>query len=240
MLCRAEHGFDKGVVITHTWPRVGRLMPSQCGIASTVVALKGALLSPYSTGRWLPGWAATPSVSAVRCTKRASWSALSPIRHFPADYLATVQIHDQEQVQSSAGPIGRQVRHVPALHLAGCGGNAGGWCACATAVTAPSMRAQHPLEAGFAGDIALFVSQHGRDACWRHVRESCRIDDLQRLKMLGVDKRMRRCWTCRHWVAIAAVVATLSALQCAEADPAQATGFCEVGASMACLANGAD
>ncbi len=50
VFCRAEHGFDKDVFITHTWPQVGRLMPSQCGIANTLVALNRALLSPCSAG----------------------------------------------------------------------------------------------------------------------------------------------------------------------------------------------
>ena len=50
-------------------------MPSQCNMASTVVAFRLAPLSPCSTGR--VGIACIPSASAVRRAKWAACSALS-------------------------------------------------------------------------------------------------------------------------------------------------------------------
>ena len=98
-------------------------MPSQCNMASTVVAFRLAPLSPCSTGR--VGIACIPSASAVRRAKWAACSALSVSWHLEADDLAAVEVQDQVKIEPSSLDLRR--RNVTSQHQ-----TSPGWrCACA-------------------------------------------------------------------------------------------------------------
>src|SRR4051795_8251777 len=106
-------------------------MPSQASMASTVVALSVAPLSPCSTG--LAGVACTPSARAVRRARHAL--GLDPgvggmigavgLMHLEADDLAAEQIEDEVEIEPSPLHLGRQERHVPAPDLTWAGRDMG-------------------------------------------------------------------------------------------------------------------
>ncbi len=99
-------------------------MPSQCSMASTVVAFTVAPLSPCSTG--LLGLACTPSARAVRRARGAACSAAVAVVHLPADDLAAEQVQDEVQVEPTSLHLGGQEGHIPAPHVAGRAGHVRG------------------------------------------------------------------------------------------------------------------
>lgn len=83
-------------------------MPSQCSIASTVVALNEAPLSLCGTGRCSGARSAICSVRAVRRTNLGCVFGAVAVVHFPADDLAAVQVQNQEQLsQRPTTSVGR-------------------------------------------------------------------------------------------------------------------------------------
>ena len=151
-------------------------MPSQCSMASTVVPFMLGPLSPCSTGRRLRAW--MPSASAVRRTRCAACSAWSVVVHLEADDLAAEQIEDEVEVEPAALQSARQVGDIPAPDLARRGRHMGAGRADAPGRAGPAaapqlaMVAQHPMEAGFAGEVATLVGQCRDDAGRRHVGET--------------------------------------------------------------------
>ena len=73
VLRRLEERLDEGVVVGGR--EYDGLTPSQCSMASTVVALSVLPLSPWSTGLSVIAW--MPSASAVRLSRLTAWSASS-------------------------------------------------------------------------------------------------------------------------------------------------------------------
>src|ERR1700738_2475353 len=80
-----------------------------------------------------------------------------------ADDLTAVDVEDQVQIEPSSLHGRGQARHIPAPTFARSGGDVRGWRACSARWprAAPAIhltvRAQHPMETGFAGDIDTLV-----------------------------------------------------------------------------------
>ena len=88
------------------------------------------------------------------------------------------------------------------------------------------MRAQHAMEAGFAGDIDALVGQGRDDARGRGLGEARLVRDLDDTRPFGLGQRVRRRWPrrVRPPVARTQTVAGLPALQGARVDAGQSTG----------------
>ena len=105
----AEQRLGKGVVITdlraESWDG---LMPSQCSMANTVVALQsgGAVIATCSTGR--TDMVCTPSASAVRLARWTACSALSVSWTSKPTTLRPVEVQDQVEIEPVTLDLCRQ------------------------------------------------------------------------------------------------------------------------------------
>src|ERR1700736_4767159 len=106
------------------------------------------------------------------------------IVYLEADDLAAVDVEDQVQIEPPSLHGRGQERHIPAPDSPGPSGDvrgwrtrSAGWSGAATAVHL-SVRAQHSMEARFAGDIDAFVGQHWNDPGGRGLGEAGFVRDF--------------------------------------------------------------
>ena len=91
------------------------------------------------------------------------------VMHLEANDLSAVEVEDQVQIEPSPRYLSRQERHIPAPDSSRSGGDVRGGRprsarrTGAAAAVHLAMLAQHPMEAGFAGDIDAFVGRHRHD-----------------------------------------------------------------------------
>ena len=196
---RPEQRFHEGIVVADPRTRVGgrnaqslqHRQHRRSLQAGSVVAVQDGLM-----GGGMRAFSQRRSLEQLR-----GMIAGFRLVHYVANDLAAIEIQNQVEIKPSAGDARSQPGHVPAPHLARCRRHTRGGRAChrrrfgASAVRGLGMLAQYPVEAGFAGDIAAFVSQARNDLCGRQRREPRSVRHTQNLSTFGLTQRMRRSWT---------------------------------------------
>src|SRR4051794_2502136 len=154
------------------------------------------------------------------------------VMHLEANDLPAVEIEDQVQIEPPPLHDRRQERHIPAPDSPRSGGDVRGWrtrparwLGAAAAMHLP-VCAQHPMEAGFAGDIDAFIGQHRYDPCGRRLGEARLVRDFDDARPFFFCQSVRWRWPDRVRPPIAAcqTIVLSPALESAWIDPRQSAG----------------
>jgi hypothetical protein len=146
-------------------------MPSQCSMASSVVAFRVAPLSPCSTGR--ARMECTPSARAVRL---AGWAARTSGPGAAPAGTSRPSIIPRQTVWQRALSVGATavvagLRSTPTAHLAMC--------------------AQHAMKTGLTGDVEPFVGQRRDDPRRRRLDEARFVGDRDDPALFGLAQCCR-------------------------------------------------